>query len=82
MQGDFPSIAGCVCLITGQGTKIPHATVVWPKKKIIQDIGLIKSSPKEYLKSCSASFSRSMELLVPELCSELLSGCVEGQPLQ
>ena len=71
-----------MCLITGRVTKIPHATMVWPKKKmIIQEIGLIKSSSKEYLKSCSASFSRSMELLIPELCSELLSGCVEGQLL-
>lgn len=26
------SIAGGVCLIPGQGTKIPHARVVWPKK--------------------------------------------------
>ena len=35
-----------------------------------------------YLKSCSASFSQSIECLISDLCPELLSGCVEGQQLQ
>lgn len=34
------SIAGGMCLILGQGTKIPHAGGVWPKKikKIFYEI--------------------------------------------
>ena len=46
----------------------------------MQEIGLIKPSLDNiYLKSCFASFSQGTECLSPDLCPELLSGCVEGQ---
>ena len=49
----------------------------------MQEFGLIKSSPENIcLKACSASFPQSTECLIPDLCPELLSGCVEGQRLQ
>ena len=51
--------------------------------KKMEDIGLTKSSPENvYLKAYSASFSQSTEYFPPDLHSELLSGCVEGQWLQ
>ena len=46
----------------------------------MQGIGLINSSPENnYLK---AYFSQNTECLIPDLCPELHSGCVEGQRLQ
>ena len=49
----------------------------------MQEIGLIASSPENiYLKAYATSFSQSMEYHIPDLHPELLSGCVEGQPLQ
>ena len=49
----------------------------------MEEIGLTKSSPENvYLKACSASFPQSTEYFPPDLHSELLSGCVNGQWLQ
>ena len=40
----------------------------------MQELGLIKSLEKIYLKACSASFSQSTECLIPDFHPELLSG--------
>ena len=49
----------------------------------MQEFGFIKSNPEiVYLKACPASFSQSIECLIPDLYTELLSGGVEGQRLQ
>ena len=48
----------------------------------MQEIGLIASSENIYLKAYPTSFSQSMENHIHDLHPELLSGCVEGQPLQ
>ena len=40
----------------------------------MQELGLIKSPEKIYLKACSASFSQSTECLILDLHPELLSG--------
>lgn len=58
----------------------PLMILVRSRYEKMQEVGLIKFSPvNTYLKASSGTLSQSTGGLIPDLCPEVLSGCVKGQ---